>query len=492
MTTIATRTISRPADLAALALGFSLWVLGLAFVRTAGVGAVCAYLLGMEVLLLLWIWANNKSHPLPATRFALKVQLTLSLRIAATVLATIVALGLNIALLNLIASTSELDAVLNSSQTRSFIKEIILLAALSAPCITLWYLHALQRRALAFTDLATGNYLEARLVFSCSHEQVQQRLDAYLRQLASEQSAPLPTWMYGNRPTLTSLSAPDGVAIYECTWTWMPAKLVIEVRPQGAGGSAVLVACKLRGGYFRHELAVVPNEAIMLLEHVQAHVLQPLAKDMAQRESEQRQETLRVQAMEMRLKVLQAQVEPHFLFNAMANLRQMYRNDVVAGETMLNHLIGYLRGAMDGLRAEQSTVAQELELVRHYLAIMKVRMGERLRYSFVSHDEIGATPFPPAMLISLVENAIKHGLHDKPDGQLRITAARDGGKLTVSVIDNGPGFGSMAGTGVGLSNIRQRLEAMYGHQAWLEAGALADGGFVSTIVVPVIESPVHA
>ncbi|MET0857922.1 MAG: ATP-binding protein, partial [Telluria sp.] len=93
-------------------------------------------------------------------------------------------------------------------------------------------------------------------------------------------------------------------------------------------------------------------------------------------------------------------------------------------------------------------------------------------------------PFPPAMLISLVENSIKHGLHDKAHGKLTISCERDGAHLRVSVADNGAGFSSVGGTGVGLSNIRQRLEAMHGNRAWLEVGARADGGFISSVTVP--------
>jgi len=92
------------------------------------------------------------------------------------------------------------------------------------------------------------------------------------------------------------------------------------------------------------------------------------------------------------------------------------------------------------------------------------------------------------MLISLVENAIMHGLNNKPDGKLTISAIQDGRHLRVSVLDNGAGFSSVEGSGVGLSNIRQRLEAIYGNRAWLEVGALQDGGFVSTISVPLPEN----
>lgn len=123
----------------------------------------------------------------------------------------------------------------------------------------------------------------------------------------------------------------------------------------------------------------------------------------------------------------------------------------------------------------------------HYLAIMKIRMGKRLEFTFIAPDGVSNLRFPPAMLISLVENAIKHGLNSKEDGKLTISAAIENKNIRVTVQDNGVGFSSVQGTGVGLSNIRQRLEALYGNSAWLEVGALQTGGFVATLSVPLPE-----
>ena len=194
-------------------------------------------------------------------------------------------------------------------------------------------------------------------------------------------------------------------------------------------------------------------------------------------------------ALEMQLRILQAQIEPHFLFNTLANVRHLYRSSTEEGEGMLDHLITYLRSVMQDLRSDTSTVAQEFDLVMHYLAIMKIRMGERLSYSFSNPASLAQTDFPPAMLVSLVENAIKHGLHAHEHGELQISATQVADELHVAVADNGPGFSSVQGTGVGLSNIRQRLEAMYGDRARLEVGAPAGGGFTATIVVPLAAAP---
>jgi sensor histidine kinase YesM len=118
---------------------------------------------------------------------------------------------------------------------------------------------------------------------------------------------------------------------------------------------------------------------------------------------------------------------------------------------------------------------------------MRIRMGDRLAYRTTVPDTLLDHPLPPAMLISLVENAIKHGLAQRDQGEIVLSAVVDGASLRVSVADNGAGFSSVGGTGVGLSNIRQRLEALYGSRAWLEVGVPAEGGFVATIVIPLQE-----
>lgn len=151
---------------------------------------------------------------------------------------------------------------------------------------------------------------------------------------------------------------------------------------------------------------------------------------------------------------------------------------------MMDHLITYLRGTLEELRSDASTVGKEMNLVLHYLAIMKIRMGSRLSYRFNLPASLIDRPFPPAMLISLVENAIKHGLHDRQDGVVTLEASAADDMLCVSVHDNGVGLSSVGGTGVGLTNIRQRLEAMYGSAARLEVGTVHDGGFIAQIAIP--------
>jgi len=240
----------------------------------------------------------------------------------------------------------------------------------------------------------------------------------------------------------------------------------------------------LRGGIYKLELFPNPVDVQALMNFLRTHVFQPMSSELVLSNAVTKQNTLRPQAVESQLRILQAQIEPHFLFNTLANVRHLYRSSVDAGEEMMDHLIVYLRSTLEELRSDASTVGKEMDLILHYLAIMKIRMGERRSYGFIVPDGLSAHNFPPAMLISLVENSIKHGLHDRSNGKLTISCERDGQHLRVTVADNGAGFSSVEGSGVGLSNIRQRREAMHGNRAWLEVGASADGGFISSVMVP--------
>jgi hypothetical protein len=353
--------------------------------------------------------------------------------------------------------------------------------------MTAWRLHALRKLGLRLCELDTGalNTQVCRVAGTAAAAQA--RLEHYLTALTGEHAAGLGRLWYGKKPVITRRLSGDEV-VFELTWAWCPSKVCIVVQPDGPVGACVHATCVLRGGYYKTELIINPIDALALHTYLQTNVFQLLSSDMALRASASRQDTLRNQATEMQLRILQAQIEPHFLFNTLANVRHLYRSSVEGGEAMMDHLIAYLRSTLDDLRSDASTVGREMDLVLHYLAIMKIRMGERLSYTFILADELASAAFPPAMLITLVENAIIHGLQHVPEGSLTISAAREGDHLRLTVLDNGPGFSSVQGSGVGLSNIRQRLEAIYGNAAWLEVGALHSGGFMASIVLPFPES----
>jgi len=196
------------------------------------------------------------------------------------------------------------------------------------------------------------------------------------------------------------------------------------------------------------------------------------------------------QAVEAELKLMQAQVEPHFLFNTLASVQYLTETDPPQANRLLGHLIEYLRAALPSFRVQSSTLSREFDLARAYLAILAMRMGPRLDWRVELPRDLAAHPFPPNMVISLVENAIKHGLEPSPEGgSLVVSARRDGAHLMVDVSDSGRGLDQAAGVetsgqGVGLSNVRERLAALYGARGRFSLEPAAPRGTRAIITVP--------
>jgi signal transduction histidine kinase len=198
-------------------------------------------------------------------------------------------------------------------------------------------------------------------------------------------------------------------------------------------------------------------------------------------------EALKRQVVEARMAAMQAQVEPHFLFNTLASIDHLIETDPPRASKMQKNLIALLRASMPTLREADTNLGRELAVIRPYLEILKVRMEERLQTDIRVSDGLLSAEFPPMMLQSLVENAIKHGLEPKAEGgTLTVAAEIVHGELAVSVADTGLGFGkaATAGTGVGLNNIRERLQLLYGHRAQLAVAENPGGGTRVTITVP--------
>jgi signal transduction histidine kinase len=188
---------------------------------------------------------------------------------------------------------------------------------------------------------------------------------------------------------------------------------------------------------------------------------------------------------EARLQVLQAQIEPHFLFNTLAHVRRLYQTDPTTGRTMLDNLLRYLTEALPQMREPQSTVAREAALAEAYLGIEKIRMGRRLDFAINVQPAIADAQLPPMMLLTLVENAIKHGLSPQPEGgTVTIRAQRERGHVIVDVTDTGRGFGADSGTGTGLANTRARLAGLYGTAAKLSLALNPSGGVRATLRIP--------
>ncbi|MDQ2734511.1 MAG: histidine kinase [Pseudomonadota bacterium] len=193
---------------------------------------------------------------------------------------------------------------------------------------------------------------------------------------------------------------------------------------------------------------------------------------------------------EARMQVMQAQIEPHFLFNTLATVRRLYQTDLAKGRSILHNLMRYLEVALPQMRASESDVQRELALVESYLAVQKIRMEERLVFSFDVPAALRGLPLPPMMLLTLVENAIKHGLNPLPQGgSIHISARVAGSALEIEVVDTGRGFHATSGGGAGLANIQARLSALHGSAASLELRDNEPHGVVSTLRLPFEATP---
>lgn len=200
-------------------------------------------------------------------------------------------------------------------------------------------------------------------------------------------------------------------------------------------------------------------------------------------------EQARRQAAEARLTQLQAQLEPHMLFNTLANLRVLVGSDPPRAQAMLDHLIAYLRATLGGSLGAEHALGEEFARLRDYLALMAIRMGPRLRYTLDLPQDLAQAPVPPLLLQPLVENSIRHGLEPKLEGgHIRVRARRiDDTFLELTVTDDGMGLDAAAcasaGSRFGTAQVRERLASRYGDGARFELAALAEGGTLARILL---------
>ena len=203
-------------------------------------------------------------------------------------------------------------------------------------------------------------------------------------------------------------------------------------------------------------------------------------------------EAMERQLVQARLQVLQAQVEPHFLFNTLSAIDFLIETDPKRASQMQKALITYLRGALPQMRQESSTLGRELRLIKSFLDLLKMRMEDRLDVEFNVPEGAETADFPPMMLQSVAENAIKHGIEPKPEGGKVTVAARiQNGQLWVEVKDTGVGIqdaerldSPTSGTGIGLQNIRERLAMLYPGKSRLILASDDTEGTTVKIVVP--------
>jgi hypothetical protein len=225
---------------------------------------------------------------------------------------------------------------------------------------------------------------------------------------------------------------------------------------------------------------------IVVKKVAQADAKVRTAVDAAEREAMERQ------LVQARLQVLQAQVEPHFLFNTLGAVDYLIETDPPRAAKMQKVLITYLRGALPQMRQESSTLGRELRLIKSYLELIKMRIEERLEVEIAVPEELETAEFPPMMLQSVVENAIKHGIEPKPQGgKVCVKAGVQNGQLWVEVSDTGVGLpdgelleGPTSGTGLGLQNIRERLAMLYPGRTRLMVRSDPATGTAVKITVP--------
>jgi signal transduction histidine kinase len=188
---------------------------------------------------------------------------------------------------------------------------------------------------------------------------------------------------------------------------------------------------------------------------------------------------------ESRLRVLQAQIEPHFLFNTLATVRRLYETDHAGGRAMLGNLIRYLDVALPRMRQSETSLGADTELAQAYLQIQQARMGRRLAFTIDVPAALQAQPVPPMMLLTLIENAVKHGVGPSMHGgAIRVAAQSEGGQLLLTVADSGVGFAPGSGAGTGLANLRARLAAQFGDKASLALEINELGGVTARIALP--------
>ena len=191
-------------------------------------------------------------------------------------------------------------------------------------------------------------------------------------------------------------------------------------------------------------------------------------------------------ALDARLRLLQAQVEPHFLFNTLANVRELVDSGSPQASTVLGSLIAYLRAAVPRLHESAGTLGQELELVRAYLEVMHMRMPDRLQYSLYAEDNARALHCPPMTLLTLVENAVRHGIDPSEEGgRIDIRVSVREARCHAEVVDTGAGLReSGGGLGTGLSTLRERLQLIFGNTAQLRLSAVYPHGVRAELDFP--------
>ncbi len=262
-------------------------------------------------------------------------------------------------------------------------------------------------------------------------------------------------------------------------------RILATVTP-GENTSSLTLICEPEGGAWADWFLVDDGTNLENAEAITRALSRRISEHRRQEQAASQQTATEKELTVAKLSLLHAQVEPHFLYNTLASAQLLTRSDPGRADQMLGNLIVYLRNSLPRTEGEMSTLGEELERARAYLEIMKIRMGERLAVQIQVPDAMKATPIPPMMLQTLVENAVKHGLEPVTRGGTVWIIARElDGKASVTVADDGRGFGGdSAGTGVGLGNVRERLKLAFGDRASFSIGPNFPSGVAASLIVP--------
>ena len=263
-------------------------------------------------------------------------------------------------------------------------------------------------------------------------------------------------------------------------------QILATVTP-GDGTGSVTVICEPEGGAWRDWFTVDDGTNLENAEAITRAITRRVAERRRGEQATAKQTVTEKELTVAKLSLLHAQVEPHFLYNTLASAQVLTRSDPARADKMLGNLILYLRHSLPRTEDSLSTLGEELERARAYLEILKIRMGARLNLQIEVPESLKAVPFPPMMLQTLVENAIKHGLEPKSGGgTVWILARANDSGMAVTVADDGRGFSAEGGgTGIGLKNVRERLRLAYGAAASFAIVANFPSGVAATITVPV-------
>ena len=269
---------------------------------------------------------------------------------------------------------------------------------------------------------------------------------------------------------------------------WFGAKhnvVYAVITPHGETGTVNLV-CEPESGAWRDWLTVDSGTNLENAETVSRAISRRTTEVRRGEQAATKETEIEKELAVAKLRLLHAQVEPHFLYNTLGSAKYLIRSDPAGAERIIDNLILYLRHSLPRLDNSLTTLGEELERVRAYLEIMQIRMGARLKTELNVPDALKSVPFPTMMLQTLVENAIKHGLEPKSGGgTIWVLAADKAGRVVITVADDGNGFGTeTAGSGIGLQNVRERLQLAYGADAAFDIAANFPAGVAATITVP--------